>query len=275
MDRPQAERRNAGPLVRCDYFKFKLQLDVENAILVERSTREIMEAYKAAHDVAGGWKMGIARVVDKQTRVYYIEAWGELSQAMTMFDFDEWSAHVERVDVRQSVNWSDDGAEALYQYLKANGTGNRMIQQFNKPKRQKVGGRDGGGQGFAVGSHKSDYRASVYRRGGEDGVVEFQLSGKRLERALAGVWQSRDDGSEAALSNPWQAVMNGLHHGAWYEFRTMAGLNKSDVLGIIAGDTLPPVDYDQQQARIIEMVNQLPPDVRHNFAQQLRLDLAA
>lgn len=274
-DAPQVDEGIMEAPVRADYAKFKCELDVDNFGAFDREFRECMETGKALHNWTGNYKSGIARMVDKQRRVFYWEVWGELSQSITYLPWDGWEGLLERVDVRQEVNWSDGGKDALYQHLKRSGTGGRMLQEFNKPKRQKVGGRDGGGSGFAVGSHKSDFRWSVYRRGGEAGAIEFQLGGGRIARAQTQIRQLMDDAPASLVGGPWVSLMRTLHHSAWYETRVITGLGKGDIRGIVAGDVLPPMDYNQHKEHILAQLRELPSDMRNMVVMQAQLELFA
>jgi hypothetical protein len=125
-----------------------------------------------------------------------VDIWGEWAVVVDRLPVN-WFPFLKRLDVRATV-WdaTADTILDLGQHLQRNVTSHN-INVFSTKKATKRMGRDRGGVGFAIGSHKSDLRVTCYKRTGEPVAQEFQCSGAMLLRLkndlvskYAGVWQT-------------------------------------------------------------------------------------
>ena len=266
------EERQAHGL-RVDYVKFKYRAEYDVSQVWGHEFVRACEQLQRATGASGGWKAHRLSPHTDPKPLWSLEAWGAVAEAVNLLNFEFWTAHLERMDVRQSVDMDSRGREALYQHLRSTGTGNRSLTQYSSRKRQKVGGRHAGGEGFAVGSHKSDFRASFYQRGGEPGAVEFQMSGTRIARALDVVNPLVEQQPNMPDWRRWSALFTALHGQGWGEATRVMGLSRSDTLGILSGDALPPQNNAEIVARIDALVAQLPAEERVGLVQALQLSV--
>lgn len=124
-----------------------------------------------------------------------LEVWGEWAGLVSSLPFDAWAPALKRFDVR-GIQWDADGQSVLDvgQCLQRATIGYN-VEVFNSKSASKRMGRDRGGQGFRVGSRKSDLCLVVYKRGGEPTAVEFRFQGRILRRALemtVATWEKDD-----------------------------------------------------------------------------------
>lgn len=124
--------------------------------------------------------------VDKrnQTRMYMVETWGPHCNKLLIDLPHTWYRFIYRFDYKIPVEISTERFDGLYGYIRENQTKKRNLSIFDTRPRQKKEGRNAGGKGIAIGSHKSDTRLAVYKKTGEQGAVEFQFKGKVLETIL-------------------------------------------------------------------------------------------
>jgi hypothetical protein len=114
---------------------------------------------------------------DSGKRIYIIETWGPFAQAVFERLPEQYYKHVCRLDYRIELEVNADRLADLAHYMEKNGRGSRNVNYFNTRERQKSEGRHAGGKGVSHGSHKSDIRLAVYKRKGEPGAIEIQVSG--------------------------------------------------------------------------------------------------
>lgn len=264
-----------GRSLRFDYAKFSFHFDSEMAQNIAKELRDAVQQWMKAFPTTQGATKESTHGYTVNDRTYVFEMWGALADVVHLLPFNYWSAHLERLDVRQEVNYDEDNVDRLYDFLNKSGTSGRNLQKFNTKKRSKVGGRSAGGKGMAIGSHKSDFRMTVYRRGGEAGAVEFQLGGKRLSRSLDSINLHRETNEGFADWRSWEMLSRSLHMAAWTEASEVTSLSKADMLGIISGESLPPQDADEQVAAINRAIGELPSERRLEVFQQLQLSLFA
>jgi hypothetical protein len=88
-------------------------------------------------------------------------------------------------------------------------------QTYNSRVRQKTDGRDGGGYGFSVGSMKSTYRLSAYKRGNERPACEAQFRGIRAES----LWS--EAAHELSMSEPGSTFHTVLSEGLANQYWSM------------------------------------------------------
>jgi len=112
-----------------------------------------------------------------------IDIWGEWASIIERLPM-QWIQYLKRADVRAIV-WEATEATIIDigQHLQKHITSHNVNVYSTKPASKRLG-RDRGGKGFAIGSHKSDLRVTVYKRTGEPCAQEFQCSGAMLARCV-------------------------------------------------------------------------------------------
>lgn len=120
-----------------------------------------------------------------ETVVEKFECWGKGADALAKtLSPVEWAC-VERCDYRVEFTQPPcDLRELEDKAHQACQGGTRITRDISRPRARR-GGRDGGGELLAVGSHASDTRLTVYKRGREDWATEAQTSGKIFQGLLA------------------------------------------------------------------------------------------
>lgn len=123
----------------------------------------------------------------KGMETWSLEVWGEWAGIVTALPPD-WLLSLKRFDVR-AVVWDADKDTIidLGQHLQRTVTSHNINVFSTKPATKRLG-RDRGGVGFAIGSHKSDLRITCYKRTGEPVAQEFQCTGAMLARLKLEAW---------------------------------------------------------------------------------------
>jgi len=116
-----------------------------------------------------------------------IEIWGEWTGLVDRLP-QNWLLFLKRYDVR-AIIWdaTKDTILDLGQHLQRNISSHNINVYSTRPATKRLG-RDRGGVGFAIGSHKSDLRVTCYKRTSEPVAQEFQCSGAMLSRLVTQVW---------------------------------------------------------------------------------------
>lgn len=117
-------------------------------------------------------------------RLYSYETWGEASDVWAKaIGPDQWS-NLHRLDFRFECDVDVEKLAGLVHHVERVGKFGRNVQYFSTREREKKEGRHAGGKGVSIGSHKSDRRLVIYKKKGERGAVELQLSGGLLVRMV-------------------------------------------------------------------------------------------
>jgi len=190
---------------RPDYAKFLVECPPQHwqlhyGYLNEQShQRKYSTEWLKSHKVNRLWYNAAQ---DMET--WSIDIWGEWAGIVEMLPL-HWLRWLRRFDVRAIV-WDATGenVESMGMHLYQNVTSHN-IHVFNTRPATKRLGRDRGGVGFAIGSHKSDLRIAVYKRTGEQVAQEFQMSGTYLRRIVQSVLQDYE-GTESVRS-PWLGLV--------------------------------------------------------------------
>jgi hypothetical protein len=143
--------------------------------------------------------------VSKGTETWSVDIWGEwagIVEALPIAFFP----NLRRFDVR-AVIWdcNEQTIIDVGQHLQNHITSHNINVFSTKPATKRLG-RDRGGKGFAIGSHKSDLRVTVYKRTGEFCAQEFQCSGAMLKSSVELIWEGYR-GRENVIS-PWRALVS-------------------------------------------------------------------
>lgn len=121
------------------------------------------------------------------TETWSVDIWGEWAGVVDLLP-ESFFPFLRRFDIRATV-W--DATEAtiiqIGQHLQQTVTSHNINVYSTKPATKRLG-RDRGGKGFAIGSHKSDLRITVYKRTGEPAAQEFQCSGQMMKGIVEEVY---------------------------------------------------------------------------------------
>lgn len=174
-----------GQVYRVDYYKaiFSLPSDLMTQY------RNLLNEHSHVAKIPGDWitshKWSYLYHTPEGHEVVALEIWGEWARLPTYLFDPIWVKECRRLDVRTTL-WEQtgDGIYSLGEHLTRADTGYNTILRNSKP-RSKRNGRDAGGKGFAIGSHKSDLRISAYTRGDAKPALEYQCSGSILRGAIS------------------------------------------------------------------------------------------
>ena len=138
------------------------------------------------------------------TETWSVDIWGEwagIVEALPVHFFH----YLRRFDVR-AVIWDTDEETiiSIGQHLQRHITSHNINVYSTKPAAKRMG-RDRGGKGFAIGSHKSDLRVTVYKRTGEPCAQEFQCSGGMLRTSIELIEEAQREAK--TVSSPWSALV--------------------------------------------------------------------
>lgn len=219
---------------RYDYAKFVLRAPLD---LCEQYKLQFVQLVAAGDEFDGngsGYNVKPLRRTPDGQWIYVYELWGPLAQIVRYFSWEAWGKLIERLDVKFDYDVTPSGVRALRDQLEGSGSGGRNVQTFNSRVREKKEGRDGGGFGVAVGSHKSESRLSAYKRGRELGGVEYQISGKKVKKGAAVVDMLLKEGREDVATDPWTELRQHLFTSAVTEYKKATGLSFTEMCQILA-----------------------------------------
>lgn len=250
-----------GPLDLCEHYK----LHFVQTIAAGDEDTDGTSGYKA---------QPVCRHADGQW-TYTYEIWGPLSAVVRFLDWNQWSKICHRLDIRWDTDVTTSGIRALRDQLEQGGSGGRNVHTFNSRVRNKKDGRDSGGFGVAVGSHKSELRFSAYKRGSEKGACEFQLSGKRIKTAMSVVNMEITEGDKLTRTDPWSTLRIKLLSNALRTLREGSKLNIEEVHTVLTtGLSDTPVERSLREIeRHIEVLDRTGLEVARGLVQErLALD---
>jgi hypothetical protein len=172
---------------RIDYAKFLVEAKPEvwnhmYRVLCEAShERKFAGEFLKSHKTNRLWFNA-----EKGLETWSLELWGEWAGLVTSLP-NYWVLWLRRMDVR-AVVWdaTKDTVLDLGQHMQRTVTSHN-INVYNTKAASKRLGRDRGGVGFAIGSHKSDLRITCYKRTGEPVAQEFQCTGAMLRNIVEDV----------------------------------------------------------------------------------------
>ena len=173
---------------RADYAKFMFECTPEVWNHIYRTVNELSHEMKFAGEWLKSHKTNrLWYNAEKGMETWVLEIWGEWTGIVEKMP-PENVLLLKRFDVRAIVWDADkDTILDLGQHLQRNVTSHNINVYNTKPASKRLG-RDRGGVGFAIGSHKSDLRVTCYKRTGEPVAQEFQCSGAMLNRIKMASW---------------------------------------------------------------------------------------
>lgn len=225
-----------GPLDLCEQYKLRF-IEVISCGSDEEEKNSGYRAEPLRKHADGQW-------------TYVFEIYGPLSNIVRYLNWKSWSPLLQRMDVRWEVEANSEGVKALRNQFEGHGAGGRNVQTFNSRIRTKKDGRDAGGFGVAVGSHKSTMRFSAYKRGKEKAACEVQFSGGKIDAAVALIngMAQRDIG--LSMIDPWVELRRQLFDMGAREMKKCSGLTLTEIESILETGTSDTVQ--ERALRIIE-----------------------
>lgn len=175
----------AEPIYRFDYARFKIECAPENWEKIYGGFREARATFKASGDFDKCHKTNrLWYNAQAGLETWALDVWGEWAGIVWSLS-EYWFEALTRLDVRRTL-WDADGEAVMSLGERLNRAGGPYnVHTFNSRPGSKRMGRDRGGIGFAIGSHKSDLRAACYKRTSEPTALEFQMTGRYLARCMA------------------------------------------------------------------------------------------
>jgi len=173
---------------RPDYAKFLIEAEPEVWNHMYRVFCETSHLIKCAGEFLKSHKTNrLWYNAEKGMETWSLEVWGDWTSIVSVLPAD-WVLSLKRFDVRAIV-WdaSKETILDLGQHMQRNVTSHNINVYSTKPASKRLG-RDRGGVGFAIGSHKSDLRITCYKRTGEPVAQEFQCTGAMLARLKLEAW---------------------------------------------------------------------------------------
>lgn len=242
----------AQRVYRFDYARIRIATDHDVAQQRTKEMQEQLELYITTQQKGkeGGYQFRVFPGGEKGSRQYCVEIWGPLAEYLTWLDFEEWADRLMRVDVRANLPTGTPGTIRLLGDQLAEKKGRLNLTRYESKARSKRGGRSAGGSGLALGSHKSIFRASVYKRNGEAAALEFQWSGAASDTAVSTITSMRR--VPDVDKDPWAALRRHLYVEGLERLQRATGLDYGAVLDILSGRVReePEAVYEQLELGI-------------------------
>lgn len=206
-------------------------------------------------------------------RIYSYETWGEASDVWARaLPAEKWS-NLHRLDFRIEVDVDVEKLAGLVHHVERVGKFGRNVQYFSTRERDKKEGRHAGGKGVSIGSHKSDRRLVIYRKKGERGAVELQLSGALLRRMVEATGAS-------VAGRPgvtFYEAMRELMIAAIEKMARESGFESLHALVVSASlqsELEPPADFtaEMPEQMVLQGFASLPEDARNRVLRSMIAD---
>jgi hypothetical protein len=259
-----------GEDVRVDYLKFLVVLPVEEVIKWKRVWYALFDDDHIASGGPHHATVGSVKRAENGDYMYAFEAWGDVCANVVDLPFDQWAPYLHRVDIRRAVDVTQPGLDVLYSWLRENCGDNRNIQQFNTKPRSKRGGRNAGGIGLQVGSHKSDFRIVVYKRHGEVGAVEVNLAGDVLNDIKSTAMSMRKSNSQPWQDMPWRCLLLACDARGQRKAELASGIPYFGIIDMSTGKNIPEPTTEELLANVDAILDRLPLDGQHAVLETLQ-----
>lgn len=224
---------------RFDYAKFIIDAEPDRFAQLYQVVEQAVNGLHGEGVEVRPARLSVLKPRVQGLRTYSIELQGPSAMAVKDLDIQTWRRWCTRLDVRVPITVTKEGQDRLLMYLEEHGAGRRSFGKQNSRERRKQKGRDGGGVTVNIGSHKSDYRCSIYYRGQELGAIEWLFEGPRLQTAVTANASMALGNYEPYKSDPWGSVYFSLINYGEMEVHKDTGLDVRDVCEIAAGGPLP------------------------------------
>lgn len=242
---------------RVDYIKFYVPLPVEEVKKWKNVFLAVMDDAYISRGEAHTADVGSNKRADNGDYYYYFEAWGPVCANVVDLPFEQWAPWLQRVDVRREADVTEEGLNEVYRWLERNCGAGRQVNQFHTPARTKRGGRHSGGRGVQLGSHKSDFRVIIYRRTGEMGAIECNLSGDLLKDLKATATAMVKSGNQAWTNTPWRNLISSCETRCRARTDLAAGIHLEELQDMAEGKTLAPMSEEDRLSLIDEQLQNL------------------
>jgi len=202
---------------------------------------------------------------DAGMETWSVDIWGEWAGIVNVLP-ESWFPLLKRLDVRAIV-WDATKETVLDigQHLQRHVTSHN-INVFSTKSATKRLGRDRGGVGFAIGSHKSDLRITTYKRTGEPVAQEFQCSGAMLARLQRDT--TRLVGQFAEVRSAWRQLRLLIEaEGAKRLAKVLESAGIGTYWPVIGASTLPVLP-DMQSGFVAELNDILADEDGLDFPQE-------
>lgn len=229
---------------RFDYLRLFISHDHDIAQQAYGYLRKLLDEVKTWPNVNGNYSFRPQYNNATQQREYFVDVWGSLAQGIIELAPDYVAAFgLRRVDVRMPLpEATEKGIAGVARVLAGRGKGRRNVNVFNSAPRSKEGGRNAGGMGIAIGSHKSDWRGSIYKRGSEPAAMEGQYQGKKLRDYCGNLLRFADD--PASLRQQFMDLVDELAHDTEMKLMDHLGVEPHDLERVLCGQASPLVLAD-------------------------------
>jgi hypothetical protein len=258
---------------RVDYIKCVAKVQAEVGISLANQWTDTFEPNylsDAAQHVA---HVNIVRHLPDGRVMYSFEAWGVDSNLCANLPWGAWAQYIVRMDARNEATIARDGIDRMYQHMRKNKVGSRNLQLFDSRARSKRNGRDTGGYGIAMGSHKSDLRMTMYVRGSENGAVEFQMQGPKLRRLVEIVNRSATTMRTDDSPNLWLLLMQHVNADGMGELATLTGLDYNSIRDVLADSQSTEDEIEMTLTQIDSLLDTLSPEGIHSVLKSVQLRL--
>jgi hypothetical protein len=258
---------------RLDYVKASMSLHTENAGIMATQWYNVFEGLDRDGDAPRSAHVNSVRNNPDGTRLFVFEAWGPACINAHLLDFATWGPHLDRLDVRVDTEVTRNGVDRLYDYIKSNKHGNRNVTLYDSKPRSKRSGRDSGGFGIALGSHKSDLRITWYVRGTAQGAMEFQCAGVKLQNTVKVYVDMLSNLKVIDNEQAWMYCQAGLYAMGVMDISQTIGLDTYNLAMLLRDEAPVESEIEQKLAALDAMLDGLPPDAlqAHLTSVQMRL----
>lgn len=258
---------------RFDYVKASMSLHTENAQQLAKIWYDTFEGEDRNESSPRSAHVNSVRNNSDGSRLYIFEAWGPASVMASLLDFRIWGEALDRVDVRCDMDVTHNGIDRMYQHLRRNKAGNRNVTLYTSKTRSKRSGRDTGGYGIAIGSHKSDMRVTMYKRGNERGAYEIQYAGKKLDTSVKSCISSKLYKPDVTNEEVWNWLKTSILANGNTDMAGMAGLDYNEIFDMLADNAPVPDETEHILADIDAMIDDLPRDAQQALLTGLQMRL--
>lgn len=256
---------------RFDYVRLRYSTDHDLAQHKARELDDLIALWRETNpNCKGGHEHRVFPGGSAYDRQYCIEIWGDLAEVVTWLDFEEYADRLMRLDVRTELpTLKESGVHALTGHFRAKKKGQHNVISYTSKARAKSRGRNAGGVGMALGSHKSTWRASAYKRAREAGAIEFQNSGDFLAKCVSTTISRRAIAEVDAA--PWDALRAHIRVQGIQKLERAAGLDYGEVLALLSGAPAHerPLVWEQTCFDIEVGFRGLPADVQQQVLDKL------
>lgn len=259
--------------MRYDYVKAVWELDHDMA---QELGREWYDTFSIEQDAGQDRRVANVKQLRKMPSGKYLwafEAWGEVADRVQELPWAIWAPHMQRMDVRDEWVLTHKGVDAMYQHLRQHKAGSKNVHLFDSRPTTKRQGRDTGGYGLALGSHKSDLRTTFYVRGHEGAAYEFQVAGDKLEQKISAINLMANSKYDNSAMNLWYQLQLALWSMGWGDTQTIFGLQREQIEVLSLGYEHEDDTVERKLAAVDAILDGIPKDALYSVLDSVQLRL--